>query len=1446
MATSIDYTTLSALSYFSDFVGADTHLWQASKDGKTWLDVGTAATLDASTAEFSGAFLRLTVTNSGDLSFETAELVFVSSTGTVLDVPPATGMDTDANLNIASTASMVVNPTDFNVVNLDPAPFASASVIDGAATETGARTFEIKADGTTIYTVTEQSDGSFSVTDGTDTSVLVGVDALALNGEMLYLSVDTFNLVEAGQVGVNGTPWQDDVHVDLAGGLTLASDWVTDVDGNQVLYADDGTTLLVKVSPSTSQDFDTMVEVTADGTGSAPVTYFVTDIDALSLSVGGVAADAYQLPLMTDSGSSGPAPIEGTNGPETVSGTTGDDVIVGLGGADTLTGNGGNDTFEFVQGDSGAVTFSTGYDVTNADVITDFNAGDGIELLKLSDKSFMTLDDVSVDGAIADQGYRIVQGDLSGSTFTANSTNGADSLVIYDNDGTASTSLGAVVVTGYVLTGQEVNPVQQQQPTGPEVKISSFEVNTAGPTDLVANSLANLAEGDTLTVTLTRTGDLSAASSVGWNIYGDGSASDTDFSAVIGTVDFAAGASTATITVTITDDALGENAENFHLEIGSAGDVNVSYPVDSNPDDSVPAAGMALSGEIALSDGGATTPSAGSYTASVSWIDGPDITIAGGSLGDDFLDFRVGFDGQVDVDTTGGAVAPTLTFEVGGQTFSANFVGADDNGLNFSYAVADLGGVTGEIAIGVLVDNDLTIFANYADSIDLTIGAKGNLAGAYLYPSITEVDSANYAGTAPTAVGGIVGVKDMAGVSALLADTNLDFSTSTRDILGVGVTNLNGGELSLSKSAGIVSINLDGQATGWQFDISTQGTVLLSNTSDQTAAVDLAGIDGLAFVSMDDQGVFLPDDSVAFFNLIAHTLDDTNTADNTDRVYNHAMQGSVFSDTLDASLLDVDDASAKVVGNVRIDGDLGNDTITGSAGGDWINGGAGDDVVNAGAGDDGIAMSSGTDTVDGGEGYDVIELFSNAGNVDNPKNDLVTRTVVTNDDKLHIQALTQSGYVDAYVVSKTVTPGTFEISFEKYATTTTVSGVENLQWSADDWHQVSLVAGATPWGDYAGTVWDDNIAISYAAGSYDMLNVNGGQGNDTVIITVDDAVSFDGTTLTIGASEMRYVMAYDGEIGMSGWSFKGVESIVVNGTGSTTVTIDAASASRSFDAEEFDNDTATNWGEDDGFGHEYWASDLLSVVNNARTVEGRSGSDHLFGRDDAEDAADQDHLLGGGGDDHMQGRGGVNVLDGGDGQDWAEYSLSTRGISVDVFQTSAQNTGISTDTLLNVENLLGSSFADALGGNGWSNVIDGGAGDDELHGGRGNDDLQGGDGNDVLSGGIGNDVLRGGWGSDVLSGGIGADKFVFDAWDVEIGDRSIDRILDFNIFADQIQILNATASAELEYDSSTGALSIDLDGAAGAAFAMQTIGMLDVGLSLSANSILGLDTLVVI
>ncbi|WP_247893084.1 Calx-beta domain-containing protein [Azospirillum baldaniorum] len=76
------------------------------------------------------------------------------------------------------------------------------------------------------------------------------------------------------------------------------------------------------------------------------------------------------------------------------------------------------------------------------------------------------------------------------------------------------------------------------------------------------------------------------------------------------------------------------------------------------------------------------------------------------------------------------------------------------------------------------------------------------------------------------------------------------------------------------------------------------------------------------------------------------------------------------------------------------------------------------------------------------------------------------------------------------------------------------------------------------------------------------------------------------------------------------------------------------------------------------------------------------------------------------------------------------------------------------------ETLTGGEGADSLSGLGGDDRLAGLGGDDRLDGGDGNDTLDGGEGSDTLTGGAGSDSLTGGAGGDTLSGGDGDDTLV--------------------------------------------------------------------------------------
>jgi len=147
-------------------------------------------------------------------------------------------------------------------------------------------------------------------------------------------------------------------------------------------------------------------------------------------------------------------------------------------------------------------------------------------------------------------------------------------------------------------------------------------------------------------------------------------------------------------------------------------------------------------------------------------------------------------------------------------------------------------------------------------------------------------------------------------------------------------------------------------------------------------------------------------------------------------------------------------------------------------------------------------------------------------------------------------------------------------------------------------------------------------------------------------------------------------------------------------------------------------------------------------------------------------------------------------------------------------------------TVTSLLNLTGNTFDNILTGNAANNVLSGLVG------------------NDTLIGDAGNDKLMGGLGLDNLSGGLGNDTFVFDS--ALNASTNVDVITDFTSGADKLQ-LSAKIFAKVKgvkfadvfhdtaitdshvnnyiiYDSSTGIVSYDADGAgAGAAVQFATL-----------------------
>ena len=134
---------------------------------------------------------------------------------------------------------------------------------------------------------------------------------------------------------------------------------------------------------------------------------------------------------------------------------------------------------------------------------------------------------------------------------------------------------------------------------------------------------------------------------------------------------------------------------------------------------------------------------------------------------------------------------------------------------------------------------------------------------------------------------------------------------------------------------------------------------------------------------------------------------------------------------------------------------------------------------------------------------------------------------------------------------------------------------------------------------------------------------------------------------------------------------------------------------------------------------------------------------------------------------HYVGDAGVNTV---------SYAFTLQAINANLqLQMAQKEETRHIDTLISIENLVGTNFADRIAGSVATNILEGGLGDDKIFGLGGNDTVTGGfgndilfgdwkiylsdDGDDVLNGGAGDDELYGMGGNDRLIGGQGNDRF---------------------------------------------------------------------------------------
>jgi Ca2+-binding RTX toxin-like protein len=279
------------------------------------------------------------------------------------------------------------------------------------------------------------------------------------------------------------------------------------------------------------------------------------------------------------------------------------------------------------------------------------------------------------------------------------------------------------------------------------------------------------------------------------------------------------------------------------------------------------------------------------------------------------------------------------------------------------------------------------------------------------------------------------------------------------------------------------------------------------------------------------------------------------------------------------------------------------------------------------------------------------------------------------------------------------------------------------------------------------------------------------------------------------------------------------------------------------------------------------------------TIQAGAGNDFVWdgpGNDIVLDADDRVTIYGSPGDDYYDGgEATYSSID----FDTVDYSFALAAIFVDLRLSSGQvhslapgdTANIGVDTLLNMESVIGSLYADViygsdttgaqfpttfddtLDGRGGNDTIYGNGGSDHILGGDGNDTIYGGDGRDIVEGGAGNDTLYGemaddqvyggdgsdyldgGPGADIMDGGGGNDSYVVDNAGDQVRDKYLtpDEGID-TVYSSISYSLNDSGGQRwgIEYLILTGAAAINATGS--------TINNILIGND-SANVLSGLD-----
>lgn len=525
-----------------------------------------------------------------------------------------------------------------------------------------------------------------------------------------------------------------------------------------------------------------------------------------------------------------------------------------------------------------------------------------------------------------------------------------------------------------------------------------------------------------------------------------------------------------------------------------------------------------------------------------------------------------------------------------------------------------------------------------------------------------------------------------------------------------------------------------------------------------------------------------PDDDVMYESFVRPTDEDPDVDDGNDD-YDGGPGKDLVSYEASATAVNASLTTGTASGNgndtfAAVEGLIGSDLadrLIGSDRNDTLSGRSGDDTLDARDGNDVLLGGEDDDALDGGAGTDEA-------NFRDARKRLVVNLVGRastgqGDDSLLDIEDVYGGYRNDFIIGDDG-PNQLDGGISGEDTLRGLGGNDHLIGGRYDLDRKGLpiyIDDDTLLGGPGDDVLDGAFGTDNADFATSSTGVNADLGSGTAtgegtdeLISIEDLAGSGYDDVLVGDESSNELVGRSGNDRLAGL---GSDDVLVGGTGDDSYEGGDGSDTLDFGRSRTGVDADLSAGTITGEGNDTVADvenilgstrpdtltgndsiNILSGRTNDDSINGGGGDDVLIGLkgDDTIDGGDgedmiydgdgNDHVAGGAGNDYFRSGTGDDSYDGSSDMDTLDYSSSERGITADLSTGTTSTFGDQgSDTLVSIENLIGTIETDQFTGDAADNYFVGNGHVDELYGEDGNDIMEPLGGADIVDGGDGID-----------------------------------------------------------------------------------------------------------